>query len=309
MKSKNVTLGLIQTKVSADVAANIAKTEKFIRQAAKKGAQIICLQELYNAVYFPQQRKHDVSKFLETIPGQSTRRFAKLAKELGVVIIVPIFEKAKSGRLFNSAVVVNEKGKLLPTYHKLHIPHDPGFYERDYFEESESGYKVYKTKFATFAVLICFDQWFPEAARMARLGGAEIIFYPTAIGDVIGYVPPEGHWHTAWETVQRGHAVANSVVVATVNRVGVEGHTRFWGQSFVSDAFGKILKRGSKTKEEALVATVDLAMNQFISEGWGFLRSRRPETYKLSAKKFVVKGNKLAVAESYKATKKALKRK
>jgi agmatine deiminase len=306
MKKRNVTLGLIQTKVSENVPANIAKTEKFIRQAAKKGAQIICLQELYNAIYFPQQRKHDVSKFMETIPGESTRRFSVLAKQLGVVIIVPVFEKRKNGKTYNSAVVINTHGKLLPIYNKSHIPLDPGFYERDYFEEGDSGYKIYKTKFATFAVLICFDQWFPEAARMARLGGAEIIFYPTAIGDILGLVPKEGHWHDAWETIQRSHSIANSLVVAVTNRVGVEGKTKFWGQSFISDAFGKVIKRGSATKEQVVIGKVDLNMNKYISDGWGFMRSRRPDTYKLSSTKFVKKGNKLANVEHYKDTKKAL---
>lgn len=276
---KNVTLGLIQTTVSENVPANIAKTEKFIRQAALKGAQIICLQELYNAIYFPRQRKHDVSKFLETVPGPSTRTFSALAKELGVVVIVPIFECGKNGKNYNSAVVIDDKGRIMPPYRKLHIPHDPGFYEKDYFEEGDCGYKIYKTKFATFAVLICFDQWFPEAARIAKLKGAEIIFYPTAIGDIVGEVPEEGDWHEAWETIQRSHAIANSVVVAAVNRVGVEGKTRFWGQSFISDPFGKVMVRGSKTKEEVVMGTVDLSKNKPIAEGWGFLRNRRPDTY------------------------------
>ena len=281
---KTVTLGLIQIAVSKNVPANIAKTEKFIRRAARQGAKIICLQELYNAIYFPRQRKHDVAKFLETVPGPSTRAFSALAKELGVVVIVPIFEQGKNGKHYNSAVVIDEKGRLLPTYRKLHIPHDPGFYEKDYFEEGDLGYRVYKTKFATFAVLICFDQWFPEAARIAKLKGAEIIFYPTAIGNIVGTIPEEGDWHEAWETIQRSHAIANSVVVAAVNRVGLEGEkgkgkTRFWGQSFISDSFGKVMVRGSKTKEEVVLGTVDLSRNKPIAEGWGFLRNRRPATY------------------------------
>lgn len=306
---RQVTLGLIQAKVFKDPEINLKRSAKFAELAAKEGAQIICLQELYRSPYFPQAPKHDVSQYAEGIPGLSTQAFAKIAKKYGVVIIVPIFERARNGKFYNSAVVINEKGQLLPTYRKLHIPHDPGFYERDYFTQGDLGYRIYKTKFATFAVLICFDQWFPEAARMARLGGAEIIFYPTAIGNVIGYVPPEGGWHEAWETVQRGHAIANSLAVAAVNRVGVEGRTKFWGQSFIADAFGKIVKRGSSSREEVMIGVVDLKMNKFISDGWGFMRSRRPDTYRLSGKKFVIKGNKLAAAESYRAAKKALKQK
>ena len=306
MKTKKVTLGLIQTKVSENVPANIAKTEKFIREAARKGAQIICLQELYNAPYFPQQRKHDVSKFLETIPGPSTRAFSKLAKQLGVVIIVPIFEKRKNGKTYNSAVVINADGKFLPTYDKIHIPHDPGFYEKDYFEQGQNSHKIYKTKFATFAVFICFDQWFPELARIARLNGAEIIFYPTAIGDLIGYVP-KGNWHDAWETVQRGHAIANNVVVAAVNRVGVEGKTKFWGQSFVAGPFGTVVARGSKTEEQAVIAKVDLADNKYFYDGWGFLQNRRPELYSdLLSNKLVKKSKKFRNVAHYKAMKKAL---
>lgn len=277
--SKKVTLGLIQSKVSEDPNKNIEHTIEMVREAAKKGAQIICLQELYRSPYFPITPKHDVSKYLETIPGESTEAFAKLAKELGVVIIVPLFEKADDG-IFNSAVVIDETGSLLPTYRKLHIPHDPGFYEKDYFKEGDHGYQIYKTKFATFAVLICFDQWFPEAARMAKLAGAEMIFYPTAIGDIVGEAPPEGDWHEAWETIQRSHAIANSLAVVAVNRVGTEGKTKFYGQSFVTDAFGKLIAR-ARTEEEIVVATVDLGLNDFVSDGWGFMRNRRPDTYKL----------------------------
>lgn len=276
---KKVMLGLVQMKMVADATANLEHAETMVREAARGGAQIICLPELYRSPYFPITPKHDVSEYMETIPGESTKAFSALAKELGVVIIVPMFEKADDG-IFNSAVVIDETGKLLPTYRKLHIPNDPGFYEKDYFEEGNRGYQIYKTKFATFAVLICFDQWFPEAARMARLAGAEMIFYPTAIGDLVGYVPPEGDWHDAWETIQRSHAIANSIAVAAVNRVGTEGKTKFYGQSFVADAFGKVIARAG-LEEEILIATVDLGLNPYVSEGWGFMRNRRPDTYKL----------------------------
>ena len=280
---KNVVIAAIQSKVGKDLSRNLKKTESMVRKAAAKGANIICLQELYRTVYFPQYKKQKAADYTETIPGESTEALSRLAKELSIVIIVPLYEKTADGRLFNSAVVIDEKGRLLPTYRKTHIPEDPQFYEKEYFEEGDSGYRIYKTKFATFAVLICYDQWFPEAARMAVLGGAEIIFYPTAIGNMVGYRSPDGDWHDAWETVMRGHAIANGVHVVAVNRAGREGTLRFWGQSFACDSFGKILKRASATNEEVMTAKLDLSHNKRIRDGWGFLRNRRPETYLLNA--------------------------
>ena len=289
---KTVTVAGIQARATPDVAANLANAERLVRQASRKGAQIICLPELYRTVYFPQYEKRNVDSFAETIPGESTRVFSKLAKELGVVLIVPLFERAGSRgtggsgrrrsslRYYNSAVVIDQNGKLLSTYRKLHLPQDPLFYEQDYFARGNSGYRVYKTQFGSFAVLICYDQWFPEAARMATLAGADIIFYPTAIGNVVGYTSADGDWHDAWETVMRGHAIANGVHVVAVNRVGREDRLRFWGQSFACDSFGKILKRASATKEEVLLAKLDLSHNRCIREGWGFFRNRRPDTYR-----------------------------
>lgn len=307
MKQKFVTLGLVQSKVSKNLEANLKKTEKMVRQVAKKGAQIVCLQELFQTPYFPQRQGEDKTKLAEPIPGRTSEAMRKLAKELGIILIVPLYEKSKNGRYYNTAIVFDQNGNNLGQYHKVHIPHDPGFYEKEYFEEGQSGYKIFNTKFGSFAVLICYDQWFPEAARAARLAGAEIIFYPTAIANIIGYVPPEGDWHNAWETVMRGHAIANSVVVAVPNRVGREDHSQFWGQSFVCDAFGKILKRASSTQDEVLVAKVDLAMNKFISDGWGFMRNRRPDTYgPIVSNKLVKKSKKLLKIDHYKDTKKAL---
>lgn len=306
MKKKLVTIGLVQSMVSDDITANLAKTEKMIRQAARQGAQIICLQELFQTPYFPIIPKVDKEKYAETIPGTTTEKMRRLAKELKAVIIVPIFEKAQNGKYYNTAVVFNEKGQLLGRYHKIHIPHDPGFYEKDYFEPSKDGYKIFHTKFGNFAVLICFDQWFPEAARSAKLAGAEIIFYPTAIANVIGYIPVEGDWHDAWETVMRGHAIANSVPVAAANRTGVEGKSHFWGQSFISDAFGKVVKRASPSKEQVIVAKVDLSMNDFISDGWGFLHDRRPDTYGLLTDGKFVKSRKRS--KSMEAEEKRLKK-
>jgi agmatine deiminase len=223
----------------------------------------------------------------------------------GVTLVVPIYEK-KGKKYYNTAIVINRDGKMVGQYHKIHIPHDPGFYEKEYFEHSTEGYKIFEVDGVKFAVLICYDQWFPEAARMARLNGAEIIFYPTAIGDIIGY-KPEGDWHNAWETSMRGHAIANSVHVAAINRVGIEGRVKFFGQSFISDPFGKILKIGSKDKEELLVQKIDLERNVFFAEGWGFLRNRRPDTYKdLVSNKLTKKSKKLQNVAHYEDEKRAL---
>lgn len=310
MKKRIVTIATIQSSVSPDIKSNIQKTASLVETAAKKGAQIICLQELYSTPYFPQYEKQDKDKFIETIPGPSSEVFQEIAKKYGVVIVVPIYEKAKSKsgkwEYHNSAVVIDEKGKLLPTYRKVHIPQDPGFYEKEYFKESDSGYKIYKTKFANFAVLICYDQWFPEAARSVRLEGAELIFYPTAIGNIVGY-KEDGDWHDAWETVQRGHAIANSVYVAGVNRIGVEGKMEFFGQSFISDPFGKIIARASKNKDEIIISKIDLERNKFFSEGWGFMRNRRPDSYgALTTSKLIQKSKKLKNVAHYKDMKKSL---
>ena len=283
--NKFITIGLVQTKMTKNLSANMLLAQKMVTQAAKEGAKIICLPELYRSPYFPQYKKQDSLKFAETTRGESYKSFSRLANKLKVIIIVPIFEINKNGKFFNSALVINENGKPLPVYRKLHIPQDPGFYEKNYFAAGDLGYRIYKTKLATFAVLICFDQWFPEAARIARLKGAEIIFYPTAIGHLLGYTPPEGNWHEAWETVQRGHAIANSLIVAAVNRVGQEDKLMFWGQSFICDPFGKIINKASSTKPQVLTAKLNLTMNESVSQGWGFLRNRRPDTYQAITKK------------------------
>ncbi|NTV27761.1 MAG: peptidyl-arginine deiminase, partial [Methanothrix sp.] len=218
------------------------------------------------------------SGLAETIPGKSTEAFCLLAKELKIVIIVPVYEKDDIG-YYNSVVVIDADGSLLSTYRKIHIPQDPLFYEKNYFTAGEE-IQVYQTKYARISVLICYDQWFPEAARVAALRGAEIIFYPTAIGWIKGEEDPaEGDWHDAWETIQRSHAIANSVYVAAVNRVGREGDLLFWGSSFVCDSFGKVLARASRSDEEVLVAQLDLAKNEMIREGWGFFCNRRPDAY------------------------------
>jgi len=281
--SSTVTIALIQTRISEDIDLNLKRALELVREAADRGAQIVCLPELYRSRYFPQRDRDDQNASMaldlaESIPGPSTEAFSALARELQIVIIVPIFEKDVSG-YYNSAAVIDADGTLLPTYRKVHIPHDPLFYERSYFEPGEE-IRVYNTRYARFATLICFDQWFPEAARVAALGGAQIIFYPTAIGWISGEErPEEGDWHDAWQTVQRGHAIANSVCVAAANRVGREDELIFWGGSFVSDSFGRIIAEASSISEEVLVVTLDLAKNDAVREGWGFFRSRRPDLY------------------------------
>lgn len=281
-------IALVQIAMQPALAANRAAVFARIRAAAAKGAQIICLPELCLTQYFPQA-KADKKAFAEalTLPDDFTAEAATLAKELKVVLILPIFERAKSGKFFNTAVVIDERGQLLPPYRKVHIPHDPCFYEQNYFTPGDTGYRIYRTKAATFAVLICFDQWYPEAARSCVLAGAELIFYPTAIGTLSGYNDPdkEWDWRDAWETVQRGHAIANGIHIAAVNRVGTEGQMTFWGSSFVADSFGQVLKRGSRTRAETLLVDIQLGKNRWIQDGWGFLRNRRPETYAALTKK------------------------
>ncbi len=303
-----VTIALIQSRVSRDIRSNVAKTVMKIERAAKKGAEIIALQELFQTPYFPQWEKMKKDDYAETLRGFTVSEMKRAAKKFRVTIVAPFYEK-KGGKYFNTAAVIGKNGKLLGQYNKIHIPHDPGFYEKKYFEEGHTGYTIFRAGDVKFAVLICYDQWFPEAARMARLNGAQIIFYPTAIGNIINY-DEEGDWHDAWETVQRGHAISNSVYVAAVNRVGREGNIVFWGQSFVSDPFGKILKRASAVKEETIVIKLDLKLNDYYSEGWGFLRNRRPDTYEtITSGKMTKKSKKLKDVSHYKDMKKALDQK
>ncbi len=273
-----IKIGLIQMIMSADPDANVEKARRNVISAARTGANIICLPELYATRYFPQHPGSDVSMYAETIPGRSTGIFSALAKEHNIVIIVPVFERTPKGRFCNAAVVIDTDGNISEPYRKVHIPQDPGFFEKGYFYPGDT-YRVYDTRFGRIAVLICFDQWFPEAARSVALDGAEIIFYPTAIGHPGPHEPGEGNWQDAWELIQRSHAIANSVHVAAVNRVGREGTIRFFGGSFVTDAFGKILARGGDG-EETLVVPVDLSMNADVQSSWGFFRNRRPETYR-----------------------------
>jgi agmatine deiminase len=277
MEQKNVRVGLIQMAVGPDPNENLKKAISKVEQAAEKGSQIICLPELFRTRYFPQGIGLNPSLLAETIPGDSTRVFSEIARRNNVVIIVPIFEKSFDGRYYNTAVIIDADGTLHTSYHKVHIPQDPGFFEKGYFYPGDR-YHVHTTRYGRIAVLICYDQWFPEAARCVALEGAQIIFYPTAIGHPTSEEPSEGNWHEAWALIQRGHAVANSVHVAASNRVGKESDIKFFGGSFICDAFGKIIVQGGDT-EEMLIATLDLSMNQTVRESWGFFRNRRPDTY------------------------------
>ncbi len=278
MQKDRVKIGLIQTSVSLDLDLNLKRAMEKVKEAAGRGAKIVCLPELYRTRYFPQWEKKDVSFMAETIPGESTQALSSLAREYEIVIVVPVFEKDEQD-YYNSVVVIDADGSLQKTYRKIHIPHDPLFYEKSYFSPGDE-FQVYDTRYARFAALICYDQWFPEAARVAALQGAEIIFYPTAIGWIKGEEDPsEGDWHDAWETVQRSHAIANGVCVAAVNRVGQEDDLNFWGGSFICDSFGEVLARASDKDEEILVLDLDLAKNEEVREGWGFFGNRRPDTY------------------------------
>jgi agmatine deiminase len=278
-QNRPVTLGLIQRRMTDNVSANMDNALERTREAASRGAQIICHQELYRTRYFPQNEEGAVGHLAETIPGDSTNAFSNLARELGVVVILPLFEKDGQGNFYNSAAVIDEKGTLLESYRKVHIPHDPLFYEQNYFTAGNLGYPVFHTRYASFSVLICYDQWFPEAARVCALHGAGILFYPTAIAWIKDEDQGEEDWLDAWQTIQRSHAIANGVHVAAVNRVGEEGRLQFWGGSFVCDAFGKVLQRAGSEDDEILIVEIDPAMNQRVREGWGFLRNRHPETY------------------------------
>ncbi|MDD1675275.1 MAG: agmatine deiminase family protein, partial [Methanomicrobiales archaeon] len=276
---RNVRIGLIQTTVSQDLDRNLERTLDLAESAIRRGVQILCLQELFRTPYFPQEEKCDFSVFAEQIPGPTTDAFAELAKDSRVTCIVPLFEHVPPHEYYNSAVVIGPDGTISPPYRKIHIPFDPLFYEKNYFRPGDD-YRVFDAGCARIGVLICYDQWFPEAARAATLQGAEILFYPTAIGHIRGMESPaEGDWRDAWETVQRGHAIANSVHVAAVNRVGQEGDLLFWGGSFICDSFGNVLKRAGGSEDEVLLVDVNPDLNKEIREGWRFLQNRRPDTY------------------------------
>lgn len=279
--SRKVKVALLQLSSSADLKSNMDKHIVNIRAAAASGAQIICLQELFKSLYFCETEDHAHFALAESIPGPSTELLGDLARELGVVIVASLFEKRAEGLYHNTTAVLDADGSYLGKYRKMHIPDDPGFYEKFYFTPGDLGYKVFDTKFAKIGVLICWDQWYPEAARLTAMQGADMLVYPTAIGwdrsETQQWVNDEQY--DAWQTVQRGHSVANGIPVVSVNRVGVEGGTQFWGGSFVTNAYGRILWQGSHQTEEVHVQELDFNESDHYRTTWPFFRDRRIETF------------------------------
>jgi N-carbamoylputrescine amidase len=280
-----VLLGLIQTRCSPDPAENFARTAALLARAAGQGARILCTQELFRSQYFCQSENHDCFKLAESIPGPSTEALGKLARRHRAVIIASLFEKRAAGVYHNTAAVIGADGRLLGRYRKMHIPDDPLYYEKFYFTPGDLGFRAWPTRYGKIGVCVCWDQWYPEAARLTALQGAEILFYPTAIG----WHPGEKAQHgaeqlAAWETIQRSHAVANGCFVAAVNRVGLEKPAggegiEFWGQSFVAGPLGQVLAKASVDQEETLLAPVDLGEVDRTRTQWPFLRDRRIDAY------------------------------
>ena len=283
--SRVVHLGLLQTACSADPADNLRRTLAAAEAAARAGAQIICTQELFRSQYFCQCEDHQYFELAESIPGPTTRAFQKLAKKHSVVIVASLFEKRAAGVYHNTAVIIDADGSLLGKYRKMHIPDDPFFYEKFYFTPGDLGFRSWDTRYGRIGVLICWDQWYPEAARLTAMSGAEILFYPTAIG----WQPKEKaeygvNQHGAWELIQRSHAVANGCFVASVNRIGLEqpiggDGLEFWGQSFVAGTSGQILAKAPVAEEATLIVPVDLQKVDVTRTHWPFLRDRRIDAY------------------------------
>ena len=285
-----VKIGLVQNSCTASVSENLKKAESGIRDAAAKGAQIICLQELFTSLYFCDVEEYENFKLAEPIPGPSSDALSQVAKELGVVIIASLFEKRAQGLYHNTTAVLDADGSYLGKYRKMHIPDDPAYFEKFYFTPGDLGYKVFKTKFATVGVLICWDQWYPEAARLTALAGAEVLFYPTAIGWATSQDEvTNNEQYNAWQTIQRSHAIANGVHVVSVNRVGFEqeGRMKFWGGSFVSNPFGSLIAKASHDEEEVMVVEVDLSKTDQYRTHWPFLRDRRIDSYGEIVKRYI----------------------
>lgn len=283
-----ISIGLVQSRGFSTKEESLQHHLDLIAQAAERGAQIICLQELFLTPYFCKREETDLFDLAEAIPGSTTDALCEIAGRLGVVIIASLFEKRAPGIYHNTAAIIDADGKYLGKYRKMHIPEDPGFNEKFYFTPGDLGYRVWDTKFGRIGVLICWDQWYPEAARLAALGGAEILFYPTAIGWLKSEKAELGKaQHCAWETVQRGHAVANGCFLAAVNRVGIEEDSEFWGQSFVVNPYGEITAKASVDREEVLISECDLKQVEDFRRIWPFFRDRRIDTYAPLAKRYL----------------------
>jgi predicted amidohydrolase len=280
--SNTVKLGLVQMEMRSEPSRNLDRAVEMIVEAKGMGADIVCLPELFTSTYFAQysnpSRVEREGVPLENVPGDTAERLSASARENHVIVVGgSIYERDPAG-LFNTCLTFDQDGRMLGKYRKVHIPHDENFYEQHYFTPGDLGFKVYDSEKGKFGTLICYDQWFPEAARINALMGAEIVFYPTAIGTVRGVDQAEGDWQQAWENVMRGHAIANGMVVAAVNRAGNEDQMDFWGGSFVCDAFGRTLVRAS-AEEQVVTATIDLDHGRNVREGWRFFQNRRPDQY------------------------------
>ena len=283
--TETFTIGLIQDHAGDDAAANLARAERLVRDAAGRGAQIICLKELFNAPYFCKSQQSERFDLAEPIPGATTEAMARLARELAVVLIVPMFERQAAGVYRNSAAIIDADGTMLGVYRKMHIPDDPLFNEKYYFTPGDTpGFQVWKTRYATIGVLICWDQWYPEAARITSLLGAQVLFYPTAIG---WHPSEQAEWGEAqveaWRTIQRSHAIANGVYVAAPNRIGHEDEPgtdglTFFGRSFIADPFGRYVAEAGGD-EAVLIATCDPALIETVRRNWPFFRDRRIDAY------------------------------
>jgi N-carbamoylputrescine amidase len=283
-RTDGFTVGLVQMRCDPDPEANLERALAGVRRAADAGAQVVCLPELFRSQYFCQREDPALFDLAEPVPGPSTERLGRVARETGTVVVGSLFERRAAGVYHNTAVVLGDDGRLLGLYRKMHIPDDPLYYEKFYFTPGDTGFRAFDTRFGKVGVLVCWDQWFPEGARLTALRGAQILFYPTAIG----WHPREkaehgAAQHQAWELVQRSHAVANGVYVAAVNRVGHEGPAggglEFWGGSFVSDPFGQLLHRASHQDEEVVVVPCDLGRLEDVRRNWPFLRDRRVDAY------------------------------
>ena len=295
MSAKTVSIGLVQLRCGTDPAANLAQAIAQIRVAAAAGAQVVCLPELFTSTYFCQREDHAFFALAEPIPGPTTDQLGRVARELGVAIVAGLFEKRAEGLYHNTAAVIDADGSFVGKYRKMHIPDDPLFYEKFYFTPGDLGFQVFPTRFAKLGVLICWDQWYPEAARLTALRGADILFYPTAIG----WHPSEKaqygrRQHQSWELIQRSHAVANGCFVVSVNRTGLEKDPatsgdgiEFWGQSFVADPSGEIIGKASVDREEALVVEIDLGQLELQRTHWPFLRDRRIDAYADLSKRYI----------------------
>ncbi|OPY80496.1 MAG: N-carbamoyl-D-amino acid hydrolase [Syntrophus sp. PtaU1.Bin005] len=287
-QERKVSVGLIQAACGADREKNLAGALEQAELAAGQGAQILCFQELFTSLYFCDQESYDRFGLAETVPGPTTERLQELARKREVAIVASLFEKRTEGLYFNTVAVIDAGGEYLGKYRKMHIPDDPGYYEKFYFAPGDLGFRVFSTRYARIGTLICWDQWYPEAARISALMGAEILFYPTAIGWATAQDQETNREQfDAWQTIQRGHAIANGVHVVAVNRTGREGEMQFWGGSFVSNPFGTVLWQAPQHEETVHVQEIDLSLTGFYRTHWPFLRDRRIDAYGDLSKRFL----------------------